>query len=118
MQLDLADTIIFLLILGGLVAFSLIFMIYYIWNISRQPLTRLQRIVKNEKRVLQLIGGLIFGDIVFWLFRPSKAPLSEVVGALIFWNVWGLCLAATVVLGARRARKCIRALEAYGKPME
>jgi uncharacterized membrane protein YdjX (TVP38/TMEM64 family) len=102
MQLDPTDSLIVLLVLGGLAIFSLVYMVYYVWSIPRQPLAQLQRIVKNEKRVLQLIGGLIFGDMVFWFFRPSSAPLSEVVAALIFWNVWGFCEATAAIVGATR----------------
>ena len=57
-----ADSIIpflLLLLLGGIIACSFIYMVYYVWSIPRQPLTRLQRIVKNEKRALILIGGLV-----------------------------------------------------------
>ena|SRR5579875_2094625 len=94
-----------LLFLGIIVAASLIYMVYYVWSIPRQPLVRLQRIAKNEKRALKLLGGLLLADLVCWLFRPSSIPFNEWIAILVSWNIWVLCLAATVALGARRAHK-------------
>jgi hypothetical protein len=45
MQLDPVGTLIFDLVIGGLAAFSLIYMVYYVWSIPRQPRSRLQQIV-------------------------------------------------------------------------
>ena len=111
-----------LLFLGGIIVFTLIAMVYYVWTVPRQSSERLQQIVKNGKNVPFMIVSLVLADILFWLVRSSGTyadiPFNEWIAIIAAVDIWFLSFTLTVALGAMRAGRCIRVLEAHEKPME
>jgi len=113
-----------LLFLGGIIVFTLIAMVYYVWTVPRQSPVRLHQIAKKGKDVPFYIVGLVGADIVLWLARPSvlsfwpDVSFNEWIVSIAAVNIWGLSLTVTLALGAIRAGTRIRALEAHEKQME
>jgi hypothetical protein len=110
------------LFLGGIIVFTLIYMVYYVWTVPRQSSVRLHQIAKKGKDVSAYIVGLVLTDIVVWLVWSSGVaysdlPFIEWIAITAAVNIWVLSLAVTLALGAMRARTRIRALEAHEKPM-
>ena len=118
---SLADYIglaLILLFFGGIVVFTLIAMVYYVWTVPRQSSARLHQIVKNGKNVPYMIAGLVGADILVWLTTQSDLPFNEWIALIGGMNVWLFLFTASQALGAMRARTRIRALEAHEKQME
>ena len=107
-----------LLPLGGIIVFTLIYMVYYVWTVPRQSSARLHQIVKNGKNVPFTIVGLVGADIVLWLARPSDLSFNEWIVSIAAVNIWVLSLTVTLALGAMRAGTRIRGLEAHEKQRE
>ena len=116
---SLADSIglaLILLFFGGIVVFTLISMVYYVWTVPRRSSTRLHQIVKNGKNVPYMIVGFVGADIVFWL--ATDLPVNESIALMAGMDIWFLSFTVSLALGAMRARTRIRALEAHEKQME
>ena len=118
---NIVPALIFLFLGGGIVV-TLIAMVHYVWTVPRQSPERLQQIVKNGKNVPFMIAGLVGADLVLWLAMSSGAyadvSFHEWIVSIAAVDIWFLSLTLTVALGAMRARRRIRALEAHEKQME
>ena len=111
-----------LLFLGGIIVFTLIYMVYYVWTVPRKSSERLHQIVKNGKNVPFMLAGLVGADIVVWLARSSgiyaDVPFNEWIAAIAAEDIWILSLTVSLALGAMRAGRRMRALQAHERHME
>jgi hypothetical protein len=104
-----------LLIFGGIVVLTLISMVYYVWTVPRQSPARLHQIVKNRKNVPYMIVGFVGADILVWLTGQSDLLFNEWIALIGGMNVWLFSFTLSLALGAMRAGRHIRALEADEK---
>ncbi len=104
-----------LLFAGGLIIFTVIASGVLAWRASSASLDEAYKVMSRSKDNIQLLGGLILGDVMMWIFLKPYAdaglPPNAFFYILLGVNSFFLYYVFMGYVAVRRAKKRIKALQ-------